>query len=160
MSNSLPIFQESEDSDPSSPDSKKWYKKGLNFSCTECGACCTGGPGHVWIQEKDIQNIAAFLKITPAEFIAKHTRHIGERFSLKEKTTFPHDCLFLKDKKCTIYPVRPTQCRTYPWWKENIESPKSWEEEKTYCEGIKDNAPLVSFEEIQKNLNKKHYSED
>jgi len=35
-----------------------WYKPGLRFKCTECGACCTGAPGYVWISEKEIKAVA------------------------------------------------------------------------------------------------------
>ncbi|MFM1805538.1 MAG: hypothetical protein RL136_2417, partial [Planctomycetota bacterium] len=25
-----------------------WYAEGLRFECTQCGNCCSGGPGAVW----------------------------------------------------------------------------------------------------------------
>ena len=37
-----------------------------------------------------------------------------------------YDCVFLKEdpergrKTCSIYPVRPLQCRTWPFWPENL----------------------------------------
>ena len=30
-------------------DSPEWYRDGLRFECTRCGACCTGAPGYVWV---------------------------------------------------------------------------------------------------------------
>ncbi|MFM7740581.1 MAG: YkgJ family cysteine cluster protein, partial [Planctomycetota bacterium] len=26
-----------------------WYKDGLRFQCSQCGDCCTGGAGYVWV---------------------------------------------------------------------------------------------------------------
>lgn len=125
-----------------------WYKEGLSFKCTECGKCCTGSPGYVWINESEIDSMAAALEITPQEFATKYLRRVHGRLSLIEsKTTY--DCVFLKDKKCGLYKSRPTQCRTFPWWPENLKSKESWEETAKGCEGIREDAPLVPFETIQ-----------
>lgn len=132
-------------------DTKPWYQKGLPFSCTECGKCCTGAPGYVWLNAKEMETIANFLKISIQEFTDQYLRKIGNRFSLREDP-YSFDCVFLKGKGCTIYPVRPTQCRTFPWWPENLESEEDWQEASSYCEGISDDAPLVSCTEIEKHL--------
>ncbi|MBM3198930.1 MAG: YkgJ family cysteine cluster protein, partial [Chlamydiae bacterium] len=78
-------------------------------------------------------------------------RKLGDRQALIEQPPKQgqYDCIFLKDKRCTIYPVRPKQCKTFPWWTENLSSPKAWEEAAKSCEGINHpDAPLVSFDEI------------
>ena len=31
------------------PPPPTWYADGLRFTCTQCGNCCTGQPGFVWI---------------------------------------------------------------------------------------------------------------
>lgn len=129
-----------------------WYKKGLKFKCTGCGQCCTHEPGFVWLSALEIQEIAAHLKISKEDFIRRYTRTVFGRISLLEsKINF--DCVFLKDKKCQIYSVRPKQCRTFPWWKENLESPESWKETAERCEGIDHpEASVVSFEKIQQEI--------
>jgi hypothetical protein len=35
-----------------------------------------------------------------------------------------------------IYPVRPLQCRTYPFWFQNLRSEKKWRLTGTACPGI------------------------
>lgn len=46
------------------------------------------------------------------------------------------ECIFLKNKKCTIYKARPTQCRTWPFWPENMNT-KIWNSEViSFCPGI------------------------
>ena len=37
-----------------------WYRDGLAFSCTRCGACCTGAPGYVWVSAEEIEQLAEF----------------------------------------------------------------------------------------------------
>lgn len=128
-----------------------WYKEGLRFKCTECGKCCTGAPGYVWVNEEEMEAMADFLKLTLKEFKMRYVRRVGQRFSLLEsKQTY--DCIFLKDKKCGVYGARPTQCRTYPWWPHNLKSEESWDETARTCEGIHPEAPLVKAETIEEQL--------
>lgn len=128
-----------------------WYKEGLRFECTGCGGCCTGSPGYVWVNENEIAEMASFLSITVQEFGKRYLRQVGGRFALIEKKK-TYDCVFLKDKKCLLYAVRPTQCRTFPWWPENISSQDAWEQAAKQCEGIRDQAPLVPCETIEEQL--------
>lgn len=127
-----------------------WYSDGLAFQCTGCGQCCTGGPGYIWVNEEEIQEIAAHLKLSVEDFSAKYLRKVGNRYSLRELSNY--DCVFLKDKACSIYSVRPTQCRTYPWWPQIMTSEHAWEREAAYCEGICKNAGRVPRETIETNL--------
>ena len=136
---------------------KPWYSDGLRFKCTGCGQCCTGSAGYVWVSPEEAEAMAAHLKITLEEFVKKYTRRVGNRLSLLERRRGNnYDCIFLDGKRCTIYDVRPEQCRTYPWWPENTNSPQEWKEEGIRCEGINHpDAPLISLGEIQKHLSPK-----
>jgi len=130
-----------------------WYKDGLHFTCTQCGNCCTGPPGYVWISREEIVRLAEFLKITPQETVEKYCRKVDGRFSLKERRTPEglYDCIFLKEqpaapgegqaiasrrKACSVYSVRPLQCRTWPFWPENLSSPSGWKHAGKRCHGI------------------------
>lgn len=130
-----------------------WYAEGLKFSCTQCGNCCSGGPGYVWLNEADFTNIAAFLQITEDEFSRTYVRRIGNQFSLTEKRDY--DCVFLKREKgiafCGIYTARPNQCRTWPFWKQNLKSPDAWKRATAHCPGMQDaEAPVFDLEHIEK----------
>jgi len=132
-----------------------WYKEGLRFKCTGCGKCCSGPSGYVWVTKKEVEEMADFLGITPFEFAQKYLREIDGEYSLIEKKGQGnnYDCIFLKDNKCQVYGARPTQCRTFPWWPDNLESKKAWEECARECEGIDHpDAPLIQLGEIERNL--------
>jgi Fe-S-cluster containining protein len=106
------------------PRRPPWYADGLRFECTRCGRCCTG-KGYVWVSEERIREIAEFLGISVERFTRRHVRRVESRLSLVEKEHA--DCVFWeRDRGCTIYPVRPVQCRTFPFWPEHLESPDAW----------------------------------
>jgi len=128
-----------------------WYTDGLSFKCTECGKCCTGSPGYVWVTEEEIEAIADYLHLSVPEFSNRYVRRIEDRYALLEDHK-NYDCAFLKDKKCQIYPVRPKQCRTFPWWPKNLKSKAAWDEAATYCEGINQAQPVVPLSVIQTQL--------
>jgi len=113
---------------------KPWFEKGIRFTCTQCGQCCTGAPGVVRVEQTNIQDIAAWLGISPAYFRRKYVYKTDEGLSLKEKEN--GDCIFFKENKCTIYPVRPGQCRTYPFWFRNMRNAEAWKQTARECPGI------------------------
>jgi hypothetical protein len=39
-------------------------------------------------------------------------------------------------RRCSVYDARPTQCRTYPFWRESMLTPLDWEAEAARCEGV------------------------
>ena len=130
-----------------------WYKKGLRFGCTRCGKCCTGSPGYVWVSDEEIVAIAEFLQLPLQEFADRYLRLVDNNFALQENPS-NFDCVFLENNQCQVYSVRPKQCQTFPWWPKNLESEESWHEAASRCEGIKEDAPLVFFEQIQEQLEK------
>ena len=130
-----------------------WYKDGLKFKCTQCGKCCTGSSGFVWVSESEVAGMAAALKMDVSLFKRKFIRTRNQKLALVEKKNGDNfDCVFLKDNKCQVYMARPVQCRTYPWWPENLTSEESWMMAAMECEGISDEGTLVPLEEIQERL--------
>jgi len=121
----------------------EWYAEGLRFECTQCGACCTGPPGYVTVTPEDVTAIASLLGMDREAFIAEHANVTSMGRSLNEvETAAGHDCVFL-DREivpgkavCTIYGARPLQCRTFPWWPENLRSPGAWRRLGKDCEGV------------------------
>ena len=87
----------------------------------------------------EIEKIAAFLGRTVQGLGPEHLRRVGKRYSLTEDKK-NGDCCFLKtvDGKriCSIYPVRPLQCRTWPFWDSNLQSAEDWAEAADGCPGM------------------------
>jgi uncharacterized protein len=109
-----------------------WYKDGLRFECTRCGKCCSGFPGFVWVNDAEMQAIAEFLGEPLGEVLG-------------------HCIFYDKEKGCTIYPVRPRQCRTWPFWESNVRTAKAWERTQTLCPGS-GKGELFTEEEITSRL--------
>ena len=123
-----------------------WYKDGLRFTCTQCGKCCTGDPGVVWVDGGEIDAIARHRGEPVHEFVALHTRKARGRITLREKAN--GDCVFYEPGRgCTVYPVRPRQCRTWPFWESNLESPEAWKRTVDVCPGSGE-GELIPVEEI------------
>lgn len=52
-------------------------------------------------------------------------------------------------KGCAVYDVRPMQCRTWPFWPHNLQSPDDWNAAAKKCSGI-NKGKLYTFDEIEK----------
>ena len=126
-----------------------WYKEGLNFECTVCGRCCTGGSGYVWVSQEEINNISARMGLTPLMFEQVFVWTVrSQKRSLKE---YPSgDCVLLSDKtrRCRVYEERPIQCQTWPFWSQNLVSPKTWAATASTCPGC-NRGKLYTFDEIE-----------
>jgi Fe-S-cluster containining protein len=112
-----------------------WFKNGLRFECTQCGNCCTGAPGYVWVNREEIEALARKLNLSVPQFERRYVRTVGIRKSLIEYAN--GDCVFFDShgRKCTVYDARPRQCRTWPFWKSNVESPHAWQQTCAVCPG-------------------------
>ena len=116
---------------------RPWYSDGLQFECTQCGGCCTGFPGHVWVTQPEIDAIAVQIGMTSEEVERKFVIQVGDRKSIKDLPQANFDCVFFdsETRGCHIYPVRPTQCRTFPFWDSTLESPRTWKANCKACPG-------------------------
>lgn len=130
--------------------SQPWYADGLRFRCTQCGNCCTGEPGFVWVDEAEIAALAAHLGENPRETRALYTRSGLRGRTLREKVN--GDCVFFQaGVGCTVYPVRPAQCRTWPFWESNVETPEAWRQTCRVCPGA-GQGDLIPADEITRRL--------
>ncbi len=119
-------------------------KEGFPFSfdtnaCFSCnGACCRGESGYIWVDRKEIEAIASYLQMSSERFIEDFLKKEGYRYSLKEfKKGGEYFCIFFDEEKngCSIYPVRPKQCSSYPFW-DRYKDEKYLHEVCKECKGI------------------------
>lgn len=136
---------------------KRFYKDGIRFECQGEGNCCVsrGNYGYVYLSFNDRRRLAVHFKLSTTEFTAKFTRKTD---GLYELIYADKDCPFLKSKRCEVYDARPRQCRTWPFWPENMNE-TVWEQEvASWCPGAGKGRLYVS-EEIEEILaNKKDAS--
>lgn len=77
-----------------------------------------------------------------------------KRFSLIEKPNF--DCIFWAGGGCTVYKHRPLQCRTYPFWPQNLVGKTAWDKAGEECPGI-NQGKKHSYREIKKILSQRGF---
>ena len=133
---------------------KEIFKKGINFKCQGSSNCCVsrGSYGYVYLSKKDLTNIAKYLNISINLFEKNYCEYSNGYLHLKEINTNGY-CQFLENKKCTIYTARPIQCRTWPFWNENMNAKKWNKEIVKFCPGI-GKGKLISISKIKKIINK------
>ncbi len=113
------------------------------FSCQQCGNCCKG-EGDVFVTPEDAARIADYLEISLIDFYQEYTYKSGNRPLL---TAHPNqDCIFLKENKCLVHDVKPTQCLTWPYWPELLGIRSNFEYAQSYCPGLKP----FTFEQFKK----------
>jgi hypothetical protein len=111
-----------------------WYEEGLRFSCTRCGRCCRDReePTYVFLEEDEICALAEFLRLTRKQFLERYCTWEEDGFVLKKR---PGACIFWDENLgCRVYPARPVQCRTWPFWPRNL-SPEGWQQAMDFCPG-------------------------
>ncbi|MEI7542839.1 MAG: YkgJ family cysteine cluster protein [bacterium] len=112
----------------------KLKKEDIDFTCQKCGDCCRVD-GYVFLKNDEAKAIIDYLEISKADFKKKFTDwflFLGTVLKLDAE-----GCCFLIDGRCIIYPVRPLQCKTFPYWNRVLKSQKDWEYITTYCRGAK-----------------------
>ncbi|MFQ5965302.1 MAG: YkgJ family cysteine cluster protein [Candidatus Scalinduaceae bacterium] len=114
-------------------NNQPWYKDGLRFECQRSGRCCMGEPGVVRVNKREINLISSSLSITQNLFAKRYLRIVNGHYSLLEYKN--GDCI-MYENGCKIYAVRPSQCRTFPFWKSNLENQEEWEKLKNICPGV------------------------
>lgn len=89
------------------------YEKVLEgVDCTECGNCCI--ELETCFNGDEIDRMTTALGIDKQKFIKESTK--PDEFGAKDKFYLnSKPCKFLKDKKCTIYELRPEECSSYPY---------------------------------------------
>lgn len=127
---------------------KPWYAKGLRFECTRCGNCCRnhGAYSHVYLTPADVGAIARHLGLSKPAFLERYCKCEDGWVTLR---TDAPACAFLEaDNRCAIYPVRPKQCATWPFWTDLERA--AWEGPvKDCCPGL-GKGELHSAEEVER----------
>lgn len=129
---------------------REFHAGGLRFQCTGCGDCCRArnrAPSWVYVTLGERRRLAEHLNLSTSTFTRRHCQKTNGFFHLREPSA---DCAFLDGARCTVYPARPGQCRTFPFWRENM-GPREWAKTARECEGV-NRGRVWSREEIERRL--------
>lgn len=132
---------------------KKFYEQGLRFECQGEGKCCLsrGEYGYVYLSFNDRRRLASYFGMSTAEFTARYAEKEDGCYQLRYAD---RDCPFFNDNRCAVYEARPWQCRTWPFWPENMNR-TVWEREvASYCPGV-GKGRLYTAEEIEEIIARK-----
>lgn len=93
----------------------------MGFSCLACGECCRGEDNSVLVFPNEIRRIQDSTGLTWLEVAAPPEEGEWDRegyfHTLEWRLTKEGEsCRFLQKVDCSIYPVRPMLCRTYPFY--------------------------------------------
>lgn len=134
-------------------------KKRFECQDTCAGKCCkpwqNGQSTFVFLTKKDAINLSIHLT-QPIHMFADRGMFSFTRFKDEPsaqwylRPKYDGSCQFLEDGKCGVYKARPTQCRTFPFWPENMDK-KSWESLIEHCPGI-NKWPILQEELIEEKL--------
>jgi Fe-S-cluster containining protein len=100
----------------------------------------------VWVSGEEWERIAEHLGTDEEELARRCLRRVFGRLSLVELRN--GDCVFYGEEGCKVYPVRPKQCRTFPFWPENVRSQRNWLDLGKECPGV-GRGELYAREEIE-----------
>ena len=117
---------------------KPFYEyQALHFSCTACGDCCiTGNDYYVYLSTREAERLRKYLELSRSWFRRRYLERL-DNGDLVAASEDDGRCVFLdENRNCSVYPVRPLQCRTYPFWPELAGSSRAWQREARRCEGI------------------------
>lgn len=117
---------------------KRFWIDGLEFSCTQCGQCCCGEPGIVYFNpeefEKLVEHLGKTKNLDRETIIREYMWPYRDSYTARDDFPDGH-CIFF-DKGCTVYEVRPSQCRDFPFWRCNLSTIADWNETAHRCPGI------------------------
>ncbi len=106
----------------------------------------------MFLTEKEAEAISTYLNLDSDLFLRLFTIEAEDELILRDGEN--EHCVFLEDGICMIYEVRPRQCRTYPFWPENMKTKAHWNLTRKMCPGI-GQGRLFSKKEIAAILNGK-----
>lgn len=106
----------------------------MRFACQSgCTKCCEQR-GYVYLSAADLPRIAAHLGIAARAFERQYVYRTRNFLRLRKPRAA--QCHFLKAEGCAVHPVKPVQCRVFPFWPELVEGRREWTRTAEYCPGI------------------------
>lgn len=134
---------------------------GRPFECKKCGECCRWG-GFVFLNPDDIKRLAEHHEIGREEYTKRYTKPHGGDIVLKDKDD-SSECIYLKDDSCSVYNIRPKQCKEFPF-KYDSRCPGFERKGRKAMDKFSEktdqlNEKLSGFQEYEKSVSEKLYED-
>lgn len=121
------------------------------FTCQKCGDCCKGYGG-TYVNESDIESIADYIHMNPEGFVKTYCKTTKNMPVLAQRKD--DYCIFW-DEQCTIHPVKPRMCRSWPFIKSVLIDINNWYIMAALCPGMRTDVPENKVREcVKKELRK------
>ncbi len=117
------------------------------FECRQCGDCCKGYGG-TFITRQDITAISRYIGLDSRKFLVEYCQLSGNRPVLAQR--LDGYCVFW-DKLCTIHPVKPQMCKSWPFLKSLLVDSTNWQAMADSCPGIQ---PDIAVQTLEKHVKK------
>lgn len=112
------------------------------FSCRQCGHCCHG-ESTVSLTRAEIDAISRHIAQEPGEFLERCCVVKGTRIEMK---IIDGHCIFYGDNGlCSIHPVKPHPCRTWPLHPSILADRNAFEAIRSDCPGFD---PDATYDEV------------
>lgn len=120
------------------------------FQCQQCGDCCAGRGG-IFVRPEEVTAIAAHLEMDEEEFCGRflESSSLGTRLAIADGV-----CVFLKDNRCGVHPVKPFICRQWPYLPALLVDEEEFEAAKGACPGLDPEGKHEDFVEESRQLHK------
>ena len=117
---------------------RPWWMDGVPFACqADCGRCCDEPGGIVYLRPEDAQKLANHHNLGVKDWLERDCRQTLDGRYILNSDQYTDVCIYLdENKKCTVYQSRPAQCKSYPFWAENVRSDRSWKRTVKECPGL------------------------
>lgn len=89
--------------------------RNVRFECQRCARCCGDTPHRgriIYLLEDEVRKISKRTGLRPLEFSSPISGLGNFKYKMKKRNGV---CVFLKNKACEIYDIRPIVCRLYPF---------------------------------------------
>ena len=132
------------------------YPRNVRYFCMKCATCCGDTETrdrHILLLKPEAERIVDATAKRVEEFAHKLEGHAPYVYEMM-KTVNEGKCVFLKNKRCTIYALRPLVCRFYPFELKTAEAGKHEFFYTSECRGIGAGNQLTEeyFENLLKQL--------
>ncbi|MFN3411861.1 MAG: YkgJ family cysteine cluster protein [Exilispira sp.] len=120
---------------------KLYVPLNFSFKCYDCGDCCRHESGYVFLLSSELKTISNFFNLKEDEFKKLYAFQFSNNvYSLKEKQNY--DCIFWDSSNrnskggCSIYKIRPAQCKNFPFWLTTFANKESFDSQAQRCKGL------------------------